>query len=273
MLRRSVWESVKTKSAVTSVPGEGKVSMKRKIKYISKAEKGWEKCLDMVFPARCPICDRPAPFPELICPACGEKPVPVSAPRCLKCGKHIGDEREEYCRGCRMTVHRYDQGRGLFLYQSIAGSIYRFKYAGRQEYARFYAEQIVKWLGGTIRAWRADALVPVPIHETRKRERGYNQAEVLAGEIGKRMGIPVAANLLKRVKKTLPQKLLDSQERQNNLKKAFKIEKNDVKLKRVIIVDDIYTTGSTIDACAAELRSAAVEKVYFITASIGKEQP
>lgn len=240
------------------------MSMERKTEY-------WKKILNLVFPMRCPICDRPAPYPELICPACLEKPVIVEEPRCLKCGRHIADEREEYCKGCRMAAHEFEQGRGLFLYPSVAFSIYRFKYAGRREYACFYAEQIVKKLGGTMRRWRPDALVPVPIHLSRKRERGYNQAEVLAREIGKRTGIPVAAHLLKRVKKTLPQKLLDDAGRQNNLKRAFKIDRNDVELKRVIIVDDIYTTGSTMDACARELKRAGVEKVYFITAAIGKE--
>lgn len=245
--------------------------MKQRTEYWKKAEELWETCLDMVFPPRCPVCDKPAPLPALICPACREKPVPVKAPRCLKCGKHIGDEREEYCKGCRLTVHVFKQGRSLFLYSSVAGSLYRFKYAGRQEYARFYAEEIVKKLGGTIRAWKPDALVPVPIHPARRRERGYNQAEVLAKEIGKRTGIPVASGLIRRVKKTLPQKLLDDAGRQNNLKRAFKIDGNDVKLKRVIVIDDIYTTGSTVDACAAELKRAGVEEIYFITAAIGKE--
>ena len=245
--------------------------MNIKTEYWKKAEITWRRCLDLVFPARCPICDKPAPFPELICPGCKVKPVRIKPPRCLKCGKHIENETEEYCRGCRMAVHSFEQGRSLFLYQSVAASIYRFKYAGRQEYASFYGEQIVRELGGTIRAWRPDALVPVPIHFTRRRERGYNQAEVLAGEIGKRTGIPVERSLLGRLKKTLPQKLLDDAGRQNNLKRAFKINRNDVKLKRVIIVDDIYTTGSTIDACAVTLKRAGVEKVYFITVAIGKE--
>ena len=245
--------------------------MKRKTEHWKTVERLWETCLNLLFPARCPVCDKPAPFPELICPACRKKPVPVEAPRCLKCGRHIGDEREEYCKGCRLTVHAFDQGRSLFLYQSVAKSFYRFKYAGRREYARFYAEEITKKLGGTIRAWRPDALVPVPIHRTRKRERGYNQAEVLAKEIGKRTGIPVAADLIRRVRKTLPQKLLDDAGRQNNLKRAFKIGRNDVKLKKVIVIDDIYTTGSTVDACAVELKRAGVEEVYFITAAIGKE--
>lgn len=178
------------------MPGEGKASMNIKTEYWKKAEITWRRCLDLVFPARCPICDKPAPFPELICPGCKVKPVRIKPPRCLKCGKHIENETEEYCRGCRMAVHSFEQGRSLFLYQSVAASIYRFKYAGRQEYASFYGEQIVRELGGTIRAWRPDALVPVPIHFTRRRERGYNQAEVLAGEIGKRTGIPVERSLL-----------------------------------------------------------------------------
>ena len=122
-----------------------------------------------------------------------------------------------------------------------------------------------------IRAWKPDALVPVPVHYTRKRERGYNQAEVLAKVIGGKMGIPVEGRLVRRVRKTLPQKLLGDRERQNNLKRAFKIDRNDVKLKTVIIIDDIYTTGSTVDACAAVLKCAGVKKVYFITAAIGKE--
>lgn len=245
--------------------------MERKRNYWKKAGKAWERGLDFIFPARCPACDKPAPFTELICPACKEKFVKVGAPRCLKCGKHIGDEREEYCKGCRLIMHQFEQGRGLFTYQSMARSMYRFKYAGRREYARFYGEQIVKNLGKVIWGWKPDALVPVPVHAARKWERGYNQAEILAKEIGKKMGIPVKPCLLKRVKKTLPQKLLDDRGRQNNLKRAFKINENDVKLKKVVLIDDIYTTGSTIDACAFVLKKAGIEKVYFITAAIGKE--
>ena len=168
-------------------------------------------------------------------------------------------------------MHEFESGRGLFTYRSMAESMYRFKYAGRREYARFYGEQIVRRLGRTIRGWKPDALIPVPVHSSRKRERGYNQAEVLAEEIGKKMDIPVERRLLKRVKTTMPQKLLDDKGRQNNLKRAFKISRNDVKLKIIVMIDDIYTTGSTIDACAAVLKSAGVEKVYYITAAIGKE--
>ncbi len=234
-------------------------------------EKFWSGALDLVFPARCPVCDEPLPLSELICPACKEKLQYVKPPRCLKCGKHMEDERQEYCKGCRISVHEFEKGRGLFTYQSAAKSMYRFKYAGRKEYARFYGRQMALRFGKMIKSWQPDMLVPVPVHYTRKRERGYNQAEALAVVIRKESGIPVEKHLLKRVKKTLPQKYLSDEERQNNLKRAFKIGGNDVKLKTIIIIDDIYTTGSTIDACAAVLKEAGAAKVYFISAAIGKE--
>lgn len=165
----------------------------------------------------------------------------------------------------------YEQGRALFEYPSVAMSMYRFKYGGRKEYARFYGKQIAYYLKEDIRKWHAQALVPVPIHPQRKYKRGYNQAEALAEEIGFYLQIPVEKGLLKRVKNTQPQKLLDDRQRQNNLKNAFKIGQNDVKWKSIIMIDDIYTTGSTIDHCARVLKQHGVEKIYYIAIAIGRE--
>ena len=125
-------------------------------------------------------------------------------------------------------------------------------------------------LGRQILSWKVDALVPVPLHPTRKRKRGYNQAELLALEIGKQLGLLVENNWLIRTKNTVPQKLLNGQERRNNLKKAFKLCRNDVKLKSIIVIDDIYTTGSTMDAVAQVLKNAGIERVYCVCAAIGK---
>lgn len=124
-------------------------------------------------------------------------------------------------------------------------------------------------LGKRILALHPDALVPVPIHAEKKRQRGYNQAELIAAELGRLLHVPVETKLIKRVQKTKPMKDLSAQERQNNLKRAFKICKNDVKLNTIIIIDDIYTTGSTIDAMAHELRLAGVKYIYFAALAIG----
>ena len=108
-----------------------------------------------------------------------------------------------------------------------------------------------------------EAIVPVPIHSSRRRARGFNQAEVLAEILGDKLKIPVEPQMLTREKKTRPQKELSAAERLKNLSGAFAAGKECGRIKRVLLVDDIYTTGSTIEACARVLQSAGVETVYF----------
>lgn len=226
---------------------------------------------DLLYPRRCPICDRAVrPFGSLVCDTCREKPIYIKEPVCMKCGKELEDEEEEYCGDCRRRRHLFDSGRSVFAYKSLAGSLYRFKYKGRQEYAAYYARCMYERLGGWISQRRPDALIPVPVHASKKRTRGYNQAEVLARELGNIMHIPVDTNLIARVRKTVPMKNLSVSDRQNNLKRAFKICRNDVKLDTIVIIDDIYTTGSTIDAMSYELRRAGIRHVYFVTLAIGR---
>lgn len=225
---------------------------------------------DLLYPRRCPVCDRAVrPFGSLVCEACRNKLAYVKAPYCMKCGKELAGETEEYCGDCMRRRHFFDRGRALYVYKSAADSIYRFKYKGRQEYGAYYAACMASRLGRWIAGCKPDAFIPVPIHAAKKRVRGYNQAQVLAGELGRLMDIPVEADLVKRVRRTAPMKDLPLAERQNNLKKAFKICRNDVKLDTVIIVDDIYTTGSTIDAMSYELRGAGVKRIYFVALAIG----
>ena len=225
---------------------------------------------DLFYPRRCPVCDKAVkPFGNLICEECKKKIKYIKAPFCQKCGKELKDKRAVFCYDCSHKEHKYDRGMALFAYPSVADSIYRFKYRGRREYAAYYGERMAGILGRRMLSLKPDALVPVPIHSSKKRARGYNQAEVLAKEVGRRLNIPVETNLIKRIRKTIPMKDLSAQERQNNLKKAFKICRNDVKLNTIIIVDDIYTTGSTIDAMAKELRRAGIRYIYFATLAIG----
>ena len=227
--------------------------------------------VSLLFPRRCPICDRPVtPFGALICPECEEKVEYVTAPFCLKCGKKLDSDEKELCHDCAVHDHIYDSGRALFEYRSICHSVYAFKYKGRQEYAEYYGERISEILGKVILSWHPSALIPIPIHGSRRRMRGYNQADVLAAAVGRRLGIPVYTDWMSRCRKTAVQKELGPAERQKNLKKAFKIIRDDVKLNTIVIIDDIYTTGSTIDSAAQCAREAGVHNVYFITLSIGK---
>lgn len=225
---------------------------------------------DLLFPRRCPVCDRPVkPAGAYICTACAEKLRYVAQPACMKCGKALRDAQQEYCYDCAHKKHEYVRGVSLYQYGSIRSTVYRFKYGGRREYAEFLGKEMAERLGKQIREWKPDALIPVPLHPDRMRKRGYNQARLLAEEAGKRLGIPVKSDWIRRVKNTAPQKLLDGRERQNNLKKAFNIVQNDVKLNTIVIIDDIYTTGSTVDEMAKECRRHGVSRVYFAALSIG----
>ena len=225
--------------------------------------------LDFVFPRRCPVCgDIIVPQGELCCLSCRGRLKYVEEPYCLKCGKPLKDAGEALCPDCSRKKRSFDYGRVVFLYDELmSNTIYYFKYGGRQEYAAFYADEILKRYERLIRSISPDALVPIPLHKSRFRKRGYNQAELIAEELSRRLGIPVLPKLLLRVKKTKPQKNLDEAQRENNLKRAFKIGKNDVSLETVILIDDIYTTGSTLDSAAGCLREIGVKGVYFIVLS------
>ncbi len=226
---------------------------------------------ELLFPLRCAVCDDVTDNRDVgICRECAEKIVYIKSPFCLKCGKQLGEESREYCEDCIRKKHFYIQGTALYEYGSMADSLFRFKYAFRAEYARFYGRELWEKRGKWLMSLRADALVPVPVHPSRKRKRGYNQASLIARELSGLSGIPVNEELIVRTKRTRAQKELSERQRQNNLKKAFKILQNDVKLNTIVIIDDIYTTGSTIDAMAELLLQAGVCKIYYMVMAIGR---
>lgn len=225
--------------------------------------------LQLLFPLRCPVCDRiVSPFGEKICIECLGKLKMLTPPWCMKCGKKLLIE-EELCADCRKKEHRFVRGRSLYEYQSAAPSIYRLKYGGRREYADFFGQEMARYLGPFIRDCRPEAIIPIPLHPKRQNKRGYNQAQLLAEALGRYTGLPVRADLLRRVKNTAPLKCQNPLERQNNLKRAFNITQNDVKLERVILIDDIYTTGSTMDEAAKVLAQHGVQRVFCVTLACG----
>ena len=232
-------------------------------------QKLWRILLQLTFPLRCPVCDCIVrPFGEKICLKCLGKLKLLTPPWCMKCGKKMLEEGE-LCKDCRQRIHKYIRGRALYEYSSVSLSIYRLKYGKRQEYADFFGEEMARYLGGFIKECGPDAIVPIPLHKKRQRKRGYNQALLLANALGRYTGIPVRGDLLRRVKNTAPLKRQNAYERQNNLKKAFIITENDVKLDTIIIVDDIYTTGSTVDEAAEVLLQHGVKRVFYIALACG----
>lgn len=192
----------------------------------------------------------------------------------MKCGKPIRYAEQEYCHDCIRAKHYFEKGAALWLHEEpVSLSIYQYKFHNQRNFGRYYAKEMAERYGATLMKWSPDIIIPIPLHSSKLRKRGYNQAAIVAEELGELTGLPVNEGLLKRVRGTSPLKSLNPTERRMNLRKAFAVTDNERELlrgKNVLLVDDIYTTGSTMDEAAKVLKRAGVEKVFYLTISIGQ---
>ena len=230
--------------------------------------------VDAVCPPACPMCGEPLGFANgkrlKICERCRFAITYLTEPLCLKCGKRIENGQEEYCADCAKHKHYYDRCVAVYEYSDvIKNAIYRFKYYNKREYAKTFATEIQERCKDMIALWQPDVIIPVPISDKKFRKRGYNQAELIAGELSELTGIMLDSKALLRIRDTKPMKELSNEERMKNLKNAFISSKNVVKYRKVLIVDDIYTTGATFDECSRTLKENGVLEVYGISLCIG----
>lgn len=243
-------------------------------KWIEHARICGKKLLVLLYPQRCPFCDEVLgrkEKKELCCSACKGKIPWVKDPVCLKCGKPVGSAEAEYCPDCQKSHHMFDQGAAVFTYSGcMPGSIYRLKASNRRDYIDFFAAAMKMQSGKYLKRWQPQVIVPVPMHPKKRAARGYNQAELLAERVSELTGIPFDRNILCCIKKTKVQKSLGRSERQKNLRGSFVVQKDPGKLKRVLVIDDVYTTGSTMDEIARTLKNAGVEQVYFLVLCTGR---
>jgi ComF family protein len=229
-----------------------------------------DAALNLIFPPVCPVCGKPAPARAYLHPECERKLVPVSGERCAVCGKQLPDGRESLCLDCRRRRHEFIQTISVFQYTEAARQcIYRFKYKNKREYAAPLGYLMWKYAGRRIRFYRPEVIIPVPMYAAKKRRRGYNQSELLAQSLARVSGIPCAPEALIRTRATRPMKELTAGERAANLSGAF-LADGPLPWKRVLLLDDIYTSGSTLDACAAALKKGGAREVYGICLCTGE---
>lgn len=219
--------------------------------------------INVVFPGRCPVCGEVLVRGRKICPECRNKLQFIHEPRCCVCGRQLQREDEELCGNCQRHRFSFDWGISLLEYNDAAArSAAMFKYGGRPEYLEYYGEEVLKRCGRELSEMNADAIIPVPLHKDRFRKRGYNQAEVLSRVIASGLGIPVLNDVLVRQRKTKALKELNSSQRLKNLSDAFAVKQVPAGIESVLLVDDIFTSGATIEACTRKLRAAGISHVY-----------
>lgn len=215
--------------------------------------------LDLLFPPRCVVCRQVGTW---LCPECIHRLPRLSGPVCHRCGTPIPNGT--LCRTCREAPLRLEGIRSVAPFRGPArATIHYLKYR--------HARQLAEPLGELMaRYWQenplpAEVIVPVPLHPSRLRRRGYNQAALLAWALGRRIGLPVDEDALCRVRATASQMRLKGADRRRNVENAFHCPTDRLRGCRVLLVDDVCTTGATLEACADALREGGARQVWALT--------
>ena len=227
------------------------------VRQRSFASRIWSHAVDAVFPPRCVSCRA---FGRFVCGDCSEQMLRAEHPRCGVCWQTSADSR---CQDCRHEQPAFTAVRSVYAFGGPArGLIHALKYGGVSAVAPLMGEQ----MAGLLLDWRpgVSAIVPVPMAGSRRRRRGYNQSELLAREIGRFSGLPVAGRTLQRRAGPSQLEQPGGAARRANVKDAFSAGREPVG-DSVLLVDDTMTTGATLDACARVLRSAGADRIYGLT--------
>jgi ComF family protein len=242
--------------------------------------------LDLLYPALCPVCQRPlgAGRYDPLCGACWRAIARLRAPCCLRCGTpfftfarpDVGLAEgpapgalgslalSSLCSACATDPPTFDWARAAGSYTDpLRGALHAFKFHGARALARPLAALVIEQWGSVLPA-DIDALIPVPLAPARERERGFNQATLLAERLAQALGRPVKPRWLRRARPTQPQSDLGAAERWANVRNAFQATPA-VAGRHLLVVDDVLTTGATAAECARALRSAGARMVGVVT--------
>ncbi|WP_242847463.1 ComF family protein [Syntrophomonas zehnderi] len=232
--------------------------------------------LDFLFPQEvCCICRKPGKYNTRRpwCKECQEKMLQMqcSCPTCDKCGKYL-ENGASLCADCQKTPPGFELARSVGPYnEPYRIAIKVLKFMGRKHLAYCMGDMMAEKVQSEPRFMPIDLIVPVPISSGGLKQRGFNQAELLARQVSKRLKVKMDPRIIYRVKDTPSQVELSREEREKNLQFAFQIEDNrKVYRKNILLVDDVYTTGSTSRECTRVLLEAGAARVCIITWATGK---
>jgi ComF family protein len=226
--------------------------------------------LDLLFPPHCAVCEG---FGAWLCADCIAKIEPIEPPVCQLCGlPWIGANHAAICSRCQSSPPQLDGLRSYAMHDGpLRRAIHQFKYEDLGELAgplgRLMAEG---WKRLAPRGLELHAIVPVPLHRHRQRQRGYNQAALLARELGARLGLPVLENTVIRSRATAPQVNLNAEARRTNVRDAFLCTGSGIAGKRLLLVDDVCTSGATLESVSLALRGAGAASVWACTLTRAK---
>ena len=218
-----------------------------------------DSVLNSVLPVSCGLCDADTHSHLALCQPCLDE-LPVYYPSCPRCA--LPTATAGICGSCQQCPPACDRVDSLFLYQEpLSLLVQQFKFNRKLEYGRLFAQLMADEIAAVCAPWTApDLIIPVPLHHSRLRQRGYNQSWEIARQVSRLTGISSSHRTCRRIKKTPLQTALKASERRNNLRQAFSVR---ISLQglHVCIIDDVMTTGSTLEAIASALKKAGAKTV------------
>lgn len=237
-----------------------------------KNVKTYLKLAELIFfPSECELCSRLLELPDekIVCHSCFQSLKPRRTSFCFCCGKFFDDSGEpHFCRKCVIERPAFSVHRSCGQYiGKLKDIIILYKYRGFRVLGKPLASFALLALGREESLWwDVDSIIPVPLYPEKENQRGFNQAAVLAGELARRRNIELLENHLIKVKNTAPQTSLEAAGRHRNLRGAFRvISDSRIEGKTVLLIDDVYTTGSTLQECSLEMLKAGAREVRALT--------
>ncbi|NTU65924.1 MAG: ComF family protein [Chloroflexi bacterium] len=219
----------------------------------------WGSFIDLLYPPQCGGCQTAG---SLWCDACRAAIEPIKPPWCEKCGEPFVTDR--LCANCRTHPLQIEKIRSVALFEGVLRqAIHRFKDERLAGLAEPFGEMLADYWRGELLT--ADWLIPVPLHPSRERDRGYNQSELLTRSLARRVNVPVSSKGLRRTRATAVQMTLNAAQRRENVAGAFECIEARVRGARVMLIDDVGTTGATLDACAQAVLKAGAASVMGLT--------
>jgi competence protein ComFC len=225
----------------------------------------------LFYPPLCVVCSSNVDGREYLCESCRSRAPRITSPFCAKCSEPFSGAITQTfsCANCAHRILHFDSAVAAYRSRGLVRKlVHEFKY-GHQRHLR---HPLAEWLRETmndsrLRGRRFDLIVPVPLHPARERERGFNQATLLAELLARQVAVPLCT-VLERIRYTTTQTAYDRAERMENLHDAFRLRKNmNVRELRVLLIDDVLTTGSTLSECARVLKEAGAISVHAATAA------
>ena len=255
----------------------------------SRRRHGWgwlaeisDALVSVVFPSGCRICERVLTTASRV-PLCEEclysfERVPIII--CEVCGRPLpGLARKEgeplLCPACQEKTYTFDRARSFAVYaDTVVRAILLLKFERIEPLGAWFSERLAEIVNGDSGRLSADVVVPVPLHREREKERGYNQAALISKPLAKRLKLPHKAVLLVRTRARPDKQVLSLEERWESVRGAFATRPgSQVDNLRVLLIDDVLTTGATLDACARALREAGAKSVIGLTVARAVRNP